>query len=500
MKEPSANTNRSAELSGLPLMLTLGVFLVAIVQRSLSPTNHDVAWLITFSERMLEGAVPYVDLIEVNPPLLVWLNVPGILLGQGLGIDTHFGVHLTVFALAAISTLLSVHLLRRFGFFSHAMMMVMIAFMLAIFPGRIFAQREHIMVIALLPYLIACAGRGSGQQIGWKMSVIVAGFAALGILLKPYFVLFPALCEIYVLARIGLVRTLKRPEPYVLAACGLAYVAAVFVFTPQYFSRIVLYAREVYQIGYGESVGITIRAARFFGLAAVCVAVIAYFFRDRVQHRPVLDVLLMSVLAGLAVYLIQQKSWQYQIFPALTFLCMIGLLILIDHWRAVMDVLPSKLRFSAVVLIFLGTVGQPLVKFDYKTKALGQRQLQLAQFPDAQSVLIMSANVYQGFPVVPQSGLQWASRFPTLWLTPGLVLRRKEIGGTTPLLDEIEAYNRQAVAEDMVKYKPDLVFVDMSENKSHFKKHPFDYIEHFSAHPLFAQQWASYRFHSQADD
>jgi hypothetical protein len=80
-----------------------------------------------------------------------------------------------------------------------------------------------------------------------------------------------------------------------------------------------------------------------------------------------------------------------------------------------------------------------------------------------------------------------------LWLTPGLYKERAIRGGSTPVLDEIEAFNRQAVGEDFARYKPDLVIVDMAETQLYFGGLPYDYIKDLSENPQFEAQWKHYQ-------
>ena len=49
-------------------LLPAVALLAACVARLTSAANVDVSGLLTWSEKMLDGARPYIDFIEINPP------------------------------------------------------------------------------------------------------------------------------------------------------------------------------------------------------------------------------------------------------------------------------------------------------------------------------------------------------------------------------------------------------------------------------------------------
>ena len=56
-------------------LLAAVIVLLGTVPQLLARPIPDVSWLLYVAERILDGARPYVDVVEVNPPLIVWLNV-----------------------------------------------------------------------------------------------------------------------------------------------------------------------------------------------------------------------------------------------------------------------------------------------------------------------------------------------------------------------------------------------------------------------------------------
>ena len=60
----------SAISSALLLSVTAAVLFVALR----SPLKDDIAWLLYVARRWLNGRELYIDLVEVNPPLIIWIS------------------------------------------------------------------------------------------------------------------------------------------------------------------------------------------------------------------------------------------------------------------------------------------------------------------------------------------------------------------------------------------------------------------------------------------
>ena len=77
-------------------MLLLVLVAAAI---SVAPLNTDSGWLLVAARRLLDGDRLYVDIIEVNPPLIVWLLLPSAWVGRHLAIGDTIVVAVPVIGL-----------------------------------------------------------------------------------------------------------------------------------------------------------------------------------------------------------------------------------------------------------------------------------------------------------------------------------------------------------------------------------------------------------------
>ena len=55
------------------------------------PISADVAWFLHVAQRVLDGARLYVDVIEINPPLVAWLSMPAVIVEKVSGLSQTTG-------------------------------------------------------------------------------------------------------------------------------------------------------------------------------------------------------------------------------------------------------------------------------------------------------------------------------------------------------------------------------------------------------------------------
>ena len=70
--QPSSRPRRAVG-DGVALVLLAVVAAAVLVTAMRSPLKDDVAWLLYVARKWLEGQRLYEDLVEVNPPLIIWI-------------------------------------------------------------------------------------------------------------------------------------------------------------------------------------------------------------------------------------------------------------------------------------------------------------------------------------------------------------------------------------------------------------------------------------------
>jgi hypothetical protein len=160
--------------------------LMALLRESLMQFNPDNVFLLYAARRFLGGDRLYVDILEINPPLIIYLNCIPVTLARLLHSDliaTFIGVVslvnlLSLYVVAGIlrtsdlSELLADSLL---GFFGFGLLMM---------PVLLYGEREHLWIALILPYLVQSMHHARSRH-----PILVALLAALGFAIKPFFLI-----------------------------------------------------------------------------------------------------------------------------------------------------------------------------------------------------------------------------------------------------------------------------------------------------------------------
>ena len=178
------------------------------------PLNHDVGAVLQWAGRMLDGERLYIDISDVNPPLIYWLN----LVPAGLAKLLHLSAPLA-FTLAMLAAIAGVLALARQPFAALAQpgsiaalaLPSLVLFVLLVYPQGSFGQREHLHSVLTLPYLLLAALRAQGIAVGARRAAVIGLIAAVGIAIKPYFAVLPMLIEGYLLVLCGWRARLRDP-------------------------------------------------------------------------------------------------------------------------------------------------------------------------------------------------------------------------------------------------------------------------------------------------
>lgn len=460
-------------------LLVAALFAFQAWVRFQSDIIHDTAWFIHVARGLLAGKQLYVDFIEVNPPLALWLMVPPVALADTLGANPAHAIYMLLLVLTLATLLLASRYLRIAQTLEQgkrAALLVLLAAILLFLPRANFAEREQFMVLLVLPWIMLRGLRLQGLPVPRAERAIIGILAALAIALKPQAALAPLCMEAYALWRGRPMRQVFAIENIAATLCGLAYVAAVWLWVPAYLTTMVPLGAAAYYPYFKYPFGVLL----FNGRWAIIFLVLALALR---RGLPQGASLLFGGLCAAAVgfvgaYAIQQRGFSYQVLPAEV--CAAAALALV----AVAAELQQRVKRAAaavLVLALLATEGQAYVADD----ALFTRA-RACLAPSAQSVFIASTKLSHPFPFVLKQGLVWASRMPTQWTAPYIA---QTPGGTaTPIGQQ----TLQWTMDDLETLKPDLVLVETDKDAPYLPPGGFDYLAFWEQSPRFAGIWKDY--------
>jgi hypothetical protein len=485
----------------------LAGLVICSVPMFLGVINSDVAWYLYVANRVLDGAALYTDVIETNPPLIIWLDLPPIFLARPLGISDILAFRLMVLALIGSSFMFAAWVLQRtFPGRVAARRGFLLLLLIVLFPliGFDFGQREHLMFALVVPYLLAAATRALGRPLGGRTTWLLGVLAGVGIALKPFFVLLWLVIEGYLAWALRSYRVWLRPENVAVMIVEVIYAGIVVEITPKYLDIIrwlgqpyAMYLRVPFTTLLSNPVTI-LSGLALFGYRAM---------RPRGEVQELCRIILLANASFLCAVLVQHKGFWYHYFPVYaSALLVLGLLVLEAQKRA--DHFLTRV-FGVALGVFLITV--PLLtsvrwtRFSLEmrgnleeTGMLLGRMIRLKKGQEGRdSIYVMSDLLPDAFPLVNYSKMRWASRFPSLWILPAVYRGglRTEEAVQYHRMDEatdLERYLIDAVVSDLRGELPALLIVDVTPLKPSFGGRPFDYLEYFSRDSRFAALMRDY--------
>ena len=477
-------------VSAISLVLFLSVLGVVLFIALRSPLKDDIAWLLYVARRWLAGRELYVDVVEVNPPLIVWISAIPLEIARWLDVGPRF-VAMPVFVSMVLGCAWwAASLLRaQGGIFAQPLpVFAAIGSALLILPAADLGQREHLLVAAFLPYLVLFAqslearGASGGSRASVVALLVAGGVAGLGCALKPrYGAVFA------VLEGLAFTRGLRpwRVMPLAAGATLVLYAGLVAILCPAYLSRAVPMALALY--GATDVPFLSLLAVSALLLSGQVVAIGLLWLRRRsLPDYTLMLTLLVFAATSTVVCFVDGKDWYYHRLPA-TVATVLALVLwtateLVQRrWVIRWPLVVAGLAVSVFCASSIQRLEPEAVNAVEPAQTAVDRLERIIRTEHARTYLAFSEWIALGFPVVNETGVAWASRFDSMWALKGEVWRAR--------FDPAAAKEwpiARWVAHDFIAGCPDIAVVDTRETTQ--------YISVLSAaDPAFARVWTRYR-------
>src|SRR4051795_13082181 len=82
--------SRGRLASAISLILLISVVAMVLFVALRSPLKDDIAWLLYVARRWMAGRELYIDVVEVNPPLIVWISAVPLEIARWLGVNPQY--------------------------------------------------------------------------------------------------------------------------------------------------------------------------------------------------------------------------------------------------------------------------------------------------------------------------------------------------------------------------------------------------------------------------
>jgi hypothetical protein len=495
-------------------MLVQGLVALAVVlwtaSHLLPPINLDVGALLYVAKRWLSGDRLYVDVIEVNTPWAIALHVPAEFTAAHLGLDgpTWFSIYVVgaiAIAVGLVGLLAREHA-RELGVLTARTLPWVTLCALGVDSGRNFGQREHLLLIAVSPYLVLSALRAAGALVPAWQGVGIALIAGLGFAIKPHFLLPLVAIELFLLLSRGYRATLRDPVPWTIGAVLVGHAVFALVVTPEYLSTIVPLAASIYASPH-DTVSLAVRVLFGPQLAPVCV-LLPVFAAVAVARRMPLGRVLALFVAGAALEAaLQGKGWDYHALPARSAMLLLSVVVvipLLERYLQARGVSMAgerpRLVAACAIVPFLLFDGLRLPPFqdqvEFEHGAVHDWVELMEQERRNERALVLSAGMYPQFPAMNYADFKMAMPFLTMWPLHGLYSQcTPGEQGYRPLDRQPaqEAYFFGEVVEGFVEEKPDILVIDKAAGMDDCSGKPFEYLSYFSRDPRFARAFRDYR-------
>ena len=479
--------------------VALALAVLSLIAVAPAYVNHDAAWYLYVVQRWFGGADLYRDVVDTNPPLIIWLTAPSVALARLSGWPPTAVFKGFVYAVSGASILVVRAIVRRSSPEREFPLVTTVAFLLLPFVKSDFGQREHLAVLLTLPYALLGAVRI--ELIPSKFRALVGVAAGAGFAIKPHFLLawIGVECVAFAFERW---RAVRRAEFVAAVAVFIVYAGAVVLLTPEYF-QVAEQVRRVYG-GLNSPVAVLVRLRE----VQLWLVALAVFVAIRWQRSDRIPIVVFAGATGFLVSaLLQFKGWGYQLYPARVFLVLflaVAAATVLNEVPALGSLLRGGRRglgivFAGALLVasgrYIAEARRPAAP-DLVTPMIGA----IARHGGGSvTVLSMRTIIYPAFPAVNYSGAGWGLRHNSLWFLPGFYTDQDRLAGG-PLqphaVDDMPPLERlffDQIVEDLCGWPPQLLAVEQPGAVAPAGRRALDLVEYYGQNPSARRLLAVYR-------
>ena len=439
------------------LMLAFCVLGLGIAASIALPPGPDILWRLHIGEAILAGKTLYRDVIEVNPPLWFWAALPAAYVAQITPLSP--ALALVIFNSLGIvgAALLFLHLARK-TLDEGSARWATIAYLAGlcwISIGDI-GQREQSFLLACGLWIALIAARAGKRPISLPIALLTGLICAYGFALKHYFILVPVVLEAWLLWHQRRAWRPWRPENLVLLGCACVYAGLVFLFAPDFLTRVLnLVNLTYYGFGPWNALNPQERQLRLLAQCSFVLLPILAFMQAK-ERRPIVSAFLLASVTCCVIVVLQQKGWRYHLIAANGLSILVLSIICSNSQRSGMlaRALPA---LALAALIWTAMVQPALATF----KSQGQfiepaLKTLIAKEPRESKIVILSTAPERTFYPLARAGRPFWSRHYSMWMLPALLTPSQNPPQEAMRQVELNRVRREYVA-DLMCSPPDLI-------------------------------------------
>lgn len=453
--------------------LTLCLTATALVLQAVGHINCDVSWLLTFAEKYLDGASPYVDITDPNPPLAFASLLPPIAAARAFGVASEPLLVIYVFLLAFASILLCRAVLKLGAPRARDEKLILLnsaVFLFLVTPGFAFGQREQLALLLMAPMFLLIAMREEGGQPSVALGATVGFLAGAAIGFKPFYIIPLFLPMAEMCWRRRSIAGFFAIESLSAAVGAAMQILGVLSFFPAYFADQLPGALRVYaQIRKPLSELLSSEPSMFCILLLAILPVAFKFAAEPAKGRGMPAPSRVGILGAagfLLTFFLQGKGWINHAYPAVVLTLFAWIFAALDLQTRASGSIVGRLvpflmapAFTLAPLMFLVQVlALRLEEFP------GLRDAMMEVAPPHPKIIALANQLVVGHPLSRQVGGEWVGRSSALWLShAAAALLEKERDPAAR--EQLEAYFHRDLAgfaEDVRLRRPDVILIESS--------------------------------------
>lgn len=275
--------------------------------------NWDVGHLLVASESMLSGGQYANDFFMPNPPMILYIYAPVIWLQHLLGMSAIIAFRcyiMTLSLMILIICLMQVNAIiplkddKYYFVFS-----IIFAVTIFILPAYELGQRDCLLYLFAMPYILSVASRLEGKSFNRIGFVLVGILAGVGFAIKPQFILTPIVIESYMIYHHRSPLVSLRPEVIAIGAVLLAHSIVIYIFHQPYYTIIMPFLISHYY----ASIGAAWRMVLVTNPSALFYLVLLFYGITYGQGRYLYlrKMLMLATVSFFLIYAVQRTQFYY---------------------------------------------------------------------------------------------------------------------------------------------------------------------------------------------
>lgn len=501
------------------LIASMVIVVLSIFGHMKIAMNNDQLAFILYGEKLFAGARPYVDWVEVNPPMIYLIYAIPLYIHHATDIFVR-DIFNTYFVLVvSVSLFLSFMVLWHSTVSSYVRNILLSSLALGLFTvsfiHNVFGDREHLMIVMMAPWFILFSPYVRYETVPLKWRLSVAVFAAFGFAIKPYAYIFYVATVVYSLIRGATVKELiKQFEHYIVIGVAFIYLLAMLTYFSAWFTEIVPLASKTYwAISWGLSSKLDIIQQEFFARYAVLslAGVGVIWLVTPNLYIPAINYLLLLLLACVGYYLMN-AGWHYTQYPFMAVSWMLLVLVSVLYLKICGKII-KKFQHRLSVLLITAVFGSAMY-FSYILPALDRASwdmrlthekghpigtkgieddaaARIYHYLDQNPEFMLLAINHWGANIRGEAGIyKPVGRFDFLWFLPGIVEMAKQPHRRHEA-KELMDYLGNSLAEDLDRFKPGVIISDISPQQRSLPP-SYNVIEALKDHKVFMEQLDNY--------